>query len=119
MASRVDDLISKGDTMFTARSGLVSLWQETAENFYVERADFTKPMQLGKDYAANLTTSYPLVLRRELSNTISAILRPRDRPWFRQTIDREERLDKAGKAWLEEKTGVQRRAMYDRKSQFV
>ena len=64
-------------------------------------------------------TSYPLVVARELQNTFSSMLRPRDQDWFSMTIEREERLDKRGREWLEQATKTQRRAMYDSKSGFT
>jgi hypothetical protein len=46
------------------------LWQEIAENFYPERADFTVVRNLGDDYASHLSTSYPLLCRRDLGDQI-------------------------------------------------
>lgn len=119
MGDRVSTLIEHGDQLFQKRGQLMSLWQEVAENFYPERADFTAKRTLGEEFAAGLNSSYPIVVRRELGNAFSAMLRPRSEPWFNITIDREERLDRDGKAWLEWATGVQRRAMYDRPAQFI
>jgi hypothetical protein len=119
MDSRAKELIERGDQLFSKRLTYLSLLQEIAENFYPERADFTVCRTLGEDFAANLTTSYPLLMRRELGNSFSAMLRRQDMEWFRITVEREERLDNAGREWLEWATQVQRRAMYDRQSQFV
>ena len=118
MDSRAHDLISRGDQLFGKRGSLMSLQQEIAENFYPQRADFTRSIYLGEEFCANLTSSYPLIVHRELSNAFSAMLRPREQPWFAITVDKPEKLDKAGKAWLQWATDVQRRAMYDRVSQF-
>lgn len=32
-------VIARGDQLFEKRGSLLSLWQEIADNFYVERAD--------------------------------------------------------------------------------
>jgi len=115
----VKKLVGLGDQLFSNRGTLLSLWQEIGENFYPERADFTVRRTIGDDYAGNLTTSYPILVRRELGDQISSMLRPRGQDWMGITIEREERLDTAGKQFLEYATGVQKRAMYDRVSQFV
>lgn len=115
----VKKLIAQGDQLFSKRGTWILLLQDIAENFYVERADFTVKRELGDDYAGNLTSSYPLLVRRELGDSISAMLRPRGQEWFAISTDREDRMDSAGRQWLEYATGVQKRAMYDRLSQFV
>jgi hypothetical protein len=119
MDSRAKQLIETGDNLFSKRMTLMSFWQEVADNFYPERADFTVSRTLGEDFAAQLNSSYPLLVRRELGNSISAMLRRQDQEWFQVSIDREDRLDYAGKKWLERATQIQRRAMYDRATQFV
>jgi hypothetical protein len=58
------------------------LWQEIAENFYPERADFTYHRSLGTDFAANLMTSYPVLCRRDLGDQTGMMLRPTAKPWF-------------------------------------
>lgn len=115
----IKKLIQIGDQLFSSRGTLMMLWQEIAENFYPERADFTVKREIGDDYAGNLTTSYPLLVRRELGDSISSMLRPRGQEWFAISIEDDEDLDNSGKQWLEWATGVQKRAMYDRMSQFV
>ncbi len=115
----IKKLTQQGDQLFQSRSTLMQLWQEIAENFYPERADFTVKREIGDDYAANLTSSYPILVRRELGNSISAMLRPRDQQWFAITTDDIDDLDTPGRQWLEHATAIQRRAMYDIRSQFV
>lgn len=113
------DLIRRGDYLFGKRGELMNLWQTIADNFYPERADFTLSRSLGEEFATNLTSSYPLIVRRELGNAFSAMLRPRDEQWGRISVEHEDRLDRSGREWLEWATGVQWRAMYDRHTQFV
>lgn len=117
--SRAKELVKQGDYLFTKKETLLSLYQEQADNFYPERADFTVARNLGDDFAGNLTTSFPVLARRELGSAISSMLRPADQDWFKMSVAREDRIDEAGRAWLEQKSMVMRRAMYDRASLFV
>ena len=109
----VKDLRQLADSLFAKKTPLVSLWQEIAENFYAERADFTVKRYLGDDYAGNLMTSYPLLVRRDLADQIGTMLRNRNKPWF-SIIAKDTRLgqDYEVKAWLEWATGTMRRSMY-------
>jgi hypothetical protein len=115
---RAKDLIAHGDDLFGKRIALMSLWQEQADNFYCERADFTVNRSLGMDFASILTTSYPLLCRRDLTNLVSTMLRPNDKDWFEVSVMRDDRIDSAGKKWLEWASTIQRRAMYDPASMF-
>lgn len=117
--SVIKELIQRGDKLHGNRGSLLSLWQETADHFYPERADFTVTRHLGDEFADGLMSSYPLIVRRELGNAFSAMLRPRTKVWAHMTVEDEDRLGKPAKMWLEEKTKVQRRVMYDRQSQFI
>lgn len=121
MDSRSQELIKQGDYLFGRRqsSGLDSFWQTVAENFYVERADFTTTRNTGEDFAAHLTTSYPLLASRDLYNTVSAMLRPSNQDWFGISTLNEDKLNFADKRWLEWATKRQRTIMYDKRSQFV
>lgn len=117
-------LFEMSEQLFTKRHSLVSLWQEIAENFYPERADFTSRRSLGTDFASNLTTSYPLIARRDLGNSFSFMLRPTEKTWFhlmvRDEMAEEDAIqDPEVKAWLQWATKVQRKAMYDRSAQFI
>jgi hypothetical protein len=104
---------------FMKRSSLLLLWQEMAENFYPERADFTWTRSLGDDFASNLMTSYPILCRRDLGDQLGSMLRPTAKEWFHVGPRDEMREDNDSRRWLEWATGLQRRAMYDRASRFT
>ena len=107
------------ESLLVKRSSLLNLWQEMAENFYPERADFTAHRTMGETFADNLTTSYPILMRRDLGNALSSLLRPKQKDWFYMSTDQEDGLDSEAKAWMEWAAKRQRRAMYDRASMFV
>ena len=111
------DLRELGERLFTKRAPLVSLWQEQAENFYPERADFTVSRCIGEDFAANLMTSYPIIVRRDLGDAFSTMMR--DGEWFQTATDiDDEELDNDSRAWLQWATRTQRNAMYDPVAKF-
>ena len=112
-------LKERGDKLFSAKRVLDSRNQSLAEHFYPERADFTVSRDMGEDFAGHLMTGYPSMVRRDLGNSIGSMLRPRGQDWINIRADREEREDHEARMWLEWATGVQRRAMYDRKSMFT
>lgn len=112
-------LCERGDQLFSKRGTLLSLWQAIADQMYPERADFTVTRSLGTDFASNLVTSYPIMLRRDLGNSFSSMLRSTAVEWFSMRASREENEDQSGLQWLEWATGIMRRAMYDRRSQFT
>jgi len=105
------DLIKHGNHLFSKRDPLHSRWQELVDNFYPERDGFTDPKNLEDDFAAHLVTSEPVVIRRDLGDSISAILR-RDK-WFGLGLPREEMEDNQAVRFLEWMADTQRRAMYD------
>lgn len=112
-------LVNQGNELFAKKDMLNCFWQEVAENFYPQRADFTNQRQVGQDFANNLTTSYPVLAHRDLSNAISTFLRPRSQEWFKMSIGNEEQLDNEGRRWLELATKRQKRFIYDKDSGFV
>lgn len=116
---RGEKLLEQGNQLFGAKSSLLSLWQEIAENFYVERATFTTMRSLGDDFADQLTTSYPLLVRRELGDNMGAMLRPKNKPWVKITTRNGPTGDVPANRWLDWATGLMRNAMYDPDSGFV
>lgn len=120
MKSRVRELVEQGDRLFTKRMPLHALWQTIAENFCPIRADFTTSRQLGDEYASHLMTGRPVLAHRDLGNSLSSMLRPRGTPWFHaRTGDEKINNDAAARAWLDNKSDVMRRVMYDQRSQFT
>lgn len=118
MDDRAKQLVTCGEALFTKRQPLLSLWQSIAEQFYVERSDFTVNRSIGSEFADHLNDSYPLFIRRELGDFLST-LRRKDQEWFEATIEREDRLDNSGRKFMENAGKIMRRAMYDRRSQFT
>ena len=112
-------LRSLGDETFTKKEPLNTFHQEIAENFYPERADFTLKRQLGYDFASHLTTSYPILCRREMGDSLEAMLRPTGKNYAHMRPTNPATLDNESKRWLQWAEGVQRRAMYDRVTQFT
>ena len=112
-------LYQLGESLFEKKAPLNSLHQEIADNFYPERANFTVGRSLGQDFASNLTTSYPVLCRRDLGHQLGVMLRPSARPWFHTVRRHVEDEDTETKRWLEQFEETQRRAMYDPLSQFT
>jgi len=112
---KAKQLAELGSKLHSDKSSLNSLWQEVANNFYPERADFTTTRYLGEDFAANLTTSYPITCRRDLGNQFSTMLRPNSRPWFHPKRKFEEKVttDIEVRQVLEYFEKTMRKAMYD------
>lgn len=106
-------LREQSDDLFKKRLSLILLWQEIAENFYPERADFTTRRSLGTDFAGNLSTSYPIMCRRDLGDQFGAMLRPTEKQWFHMKPIDTRIEDNDSQRWLEWAQTVQRRAMYD------
>lgn len=121
MDQRARDLVKLGDHLYGKKKTLDSLMQEQADNFYVERADFTRVRTLGEDMASHLMTSYPLMVRRDLQNAVSTMLRPTGEVWFEAQAMQEDIIvrDQNAKVYLEWCRDVMWRVMYDRKSNFI
>jgi hypothetical protein len=116
---RPQDLIQRGMGLFEERKSMMTLWQELAENFYPQRADFTINRYIGEEFAEHLYSSYPIIVHRDLSNSFAAMLRPRAKEWFEVSVEDEDDLSQAGREWLQWATKRQRSYMYDRKSNFI
>lgn len=122
-----EHLLKLGDQIMD-RQNLMTLMQEIAENFYPERADFTVTRTLGEEFGAELMSSYPVLVRRDLGDSIGSILRPTNKEWFHQrpigTTPRARlsfttsEIDQDSLAWLERADHITRRAMYHKNSGF-
>lgn len=118
--ARALQLIREGDAIFVARSPMLSLWQDMAETFYVERADFTAGRNPGSAFASHLMTGQPLQARQELANAVGGMLRPPGQGWFRVSLrsNTGQESSQAAQAWLEAMTGRMRAAMYEPRAAF-
>lgn len=99
------------DKLFEKKSTLLSLQQVIAENFFPERADFTTPRTLGEEFGIDLYSSYPILCRRDLADSLGSMMPIEE---FEITTNTEEDLDQDARKWLERATKIQKRAMLDR-----
>lgn len=113
------DLVEQGQALFQKKLPFDSLCQEIAENFYPERANFTAPHVLGTEFANHLYSSYPLIVRRELGDALSTLSRPQGEKWFYMGLLDDEREDHEAREWMEHKSNLMRRVMYDQNSRFT
>lgn len=116
MRQAVKTLIREGKGAIEQKTPMLGLWQTIGENFYPERADFIYKRTDGEEFADHLYSSYPIIARRDLGNSLSSMLR-RDN-WFKIRTDQTEE-DIPGLEWLDRATEVQRKIMYSRGSGFV
>jgi hypothetical protein len=116
----IEYVMKQGGELHGKRTSLLTLWQTIAENFYPERADFTVTRSLGDEFADNLMSSYPVLARRDLGNSLGSMLRPTSKEWkHTRTQENYDKLGKEAKAWLEWADKRMTRAMYNKKSMFT
>lgn len=82
-AWKADELLRRGREAFSKRENMHRLYQAIAEYFYPERADFHGQTVFGEDRYYGIFDEEPMLLRRNLSNQIGALIRPRGREWFK------------------------------------
>ena len=115
----IKQLVEMVNELFSSRLTYMSLCQEIAEQFYPERADFTVRKTHGSEFAGNLMTSYPILVRRELGDQIGQMLRPTAKEWFRMTPKGVDKPANEDRRWLEEMNRRMRGAMYARPALFT
>jgi len=103
------------DRVFKKHWPVMTLWQTIADHFYPERADFTQTRNVGQELADSLVDSYPILVRRDLGNSFSAMLRDGD--WFQIGVDTE--VDQEGQVWLDSRSKYLKKLMYQRQANFV
>ena len=99
---------------FGKHQRLLNLWQTIAEHFYPERADFTHTHTPGEELGVGLASSTPILMRRDLGNSFSSMLR--DGKFFEIGVDGNS--DHIGKSWLEFATDRQFKLMNHRVANF-
>lgn len=109
------EVIQLIEHQLTQAQPMQSLFQTLSEHFYPERADFIVTRNVGQELADSLVDSYPTLVRRDLANSFSAMLR--DGHWFNVATDGEP--DHMGNQWLQWSTMRLMKLMSDRKSNFI
>lgn len=112
------ELVKRGDKAFSRKQTFDGLCQALAEQFYPERAQFTTSHDWGEEFAEHLFDSMPVMVRRDLGNAFSSMLRPRGQPWFTLSTGDED-ADHEARVWLDSRTEAMREYLYDHKAKFV
>ena len=113
-AMKPHDLLQFQAGRFDQQHAVLSLWQELAEHFYPERAHFLLQHFVGEELADSLASSQPVLIRRDLGNSLDAMLR--DGEWFKISVEGEP--DHEGKKWLEWASAKMLRLMNHRQAGF-
>lgn len=104
-------VIDNGNSLFKERSGLLLMWQELAEHFYYDRAQFTGPLSLGAEYAQQAYSSDGALYRREMGNLFGPMMRPVD--FFEiKASDDDRNKNSEARGWLQDKTKLMRTVMF-------
>ena len=111
----IDELKALSSDVIGQHRPMMPLYQTFAENFYPERADFTVTRNIGNEFADILVDSNPVLLRRDLGDSISSMLRDGD--WFSIGVNGDN--DHDGAAWLEWASGNMKGLIDQRLSNFV
>lgn len=117
---KTQDLIQLGATLFSNKSSLDSFLDSIALNFYPERVYVMNNYSNmnGTVYGANLSTSFPILMRRTLGEVFGST-RPKSEQWFEITTNDYDEVDNDSKAWLDRATRLQRQFIYDNQSGFT
>jgi hypothetical protein len=94
----VEQVKKQIDHLFEKQYPVLSLWQTLADHFYPERADFTTTRNVGDELADGLMNTQPVLMRRDLCNSFSAMLR--DGEWFK-IVTAGGSTDHSGNMWLD------------------
>ena len=117
--STAKEIIALGDSLFTKKRPILSLWQAMTEQFYPESADYTYTRSMGMEFASHLMTGVPAMASRDLANAIAATCRPPGQVWFHPRTNNESlNKDNTNLRWLDYAGDVMRRALYNAKSGF-
>ena len=116
----IADLVKLGDGMFhdARRTMFMRKWQELAEEFYPERANFFGRYAFTTTHVDYITDNTPWRNRRDLANALSILLRPDGQKWFIARPKDEWRKTERGNAYLDSVSDVMRNYIYSKNSNF-
>lgn len=111
---RVSAVISLAIKARDGRSSWMTLWQDLAEIFCPNRADFTVEQHDGAERTDGLYETGPQLSARALASTIPAMLRPAGKRWFKAKAKRGDLNQiESVRHWLYAVTEITYDALYD------
>jgi hypothetical protein len=112
------ELLERGTRLFGAKRQLDELHQRIAEECFPARAEFTRDRVVGTEIHDGLYESTPARNHDELSSAFGAVLRPRNKWWFKGRAREQSRRTDAAKRWFEWADGEMRTLIYAARANF-
>lgn len=113
------DLVKRAGAAFGRRGVVDSLRQEIALQFAPALATFTSQITGGEDHYAHLFDPTGALMARELGDTLSSLLRPDGRKWFRTSVEGYGQLSTEGFRFFDLHSEITRGLLMERKAGFV
>lgn len=116
----VADLKAKAEAIRRARAPYMDYYQDLAEIFLPDRANFTRQKQEGERIYEDIYDGTPRINARDLASALDGLLKPKTSYWFNVTTGDED-LDEsdAVKRWLQVVRDRMWRAIYNPKAGFI
>lgn len=112
--------LMKAQSAFKVHQQYMQRYQDCAEIFCPERADFTTKRSPSDDRYEGVFTSAPQVMFRDLAHKLGSVIRPRGRNWFRATTRPQMLMDDHDvRVWCENATRVTRNIIYEPQANFT
>jgi hypothetical protein len=114
MDDRHRSVMSQAIKARDGRSQWMSTWQELAEIFLPNRADFTAEHTEGSERTDGLWDNGPQLSARGLTSAIATMLRPPGKQWFKAKAKKSQlNLVEEVRLWLYQVTQITYEALYD------
>lgn len=111
--------MQRSDRLFSKQAPWLPLWQELAEQYHPQRAEFTRVRSDHAEYAEDTFDSAPIAHARDFTLAVGAILRPPGKAWFDLRSIDEFRNTEAAIHWFTKARDVMRNYMYASGSRFA
>jgi hypothetical protein len=118
--SEAIDLLDRHKSLAARRDQWRPLWQELAQIFLPNQAQFTMPMVPGRESSRELYDTTPMQARRGLATAIDGLLKPSTTRWFWMAAG-DERLNDLDevKTWFDDVQDRMWRAIYNPRARFI
>lgn len=120
MTTKIDDVLARVGTLKGRKDPWLQLWQEVAEMFLPERAEFTSSIEQGSRANESIYDATPRLAARGLSSALDGLMKDKASNWFEVIPEDEDLLDDpAVQSWVEAVRERMWRAIYNPHGRFI